>query len=54
MEPTDARSFETINQLETWLESKHETRRELWVRIFKKDTGMPTVTWNDCVVAAIA
>ena len=29
-------------------------RGELWVRVFKKDSGTPTVIWNDCVVAAIA
>lgn len=31
----------------------HATERELWVRIFKKHSGTPTVTWNDCVVAAL-
>ncbi|QRK12929.1 YdeI/OmpD-associated family protein [Archangium violaceum] len=54
MHPPEARSFETVDQLESWLKANHETRRELWVRIFKKDSGTPTVTWNDCVVAAIA
>ena len=54
MHPTEARSFATADQLEDWLEANREARRELWVRIFKKDSGMPTVTWNDCVVAAIA
>lgn len=54
MHPTESRSFETSDQLEKWLEANHETQRELWVRIFKKDLGTPTVTWNDCVVAAIA
>lgn len=54
MHPPEARSFETADQLEKWLKANHETRRELWVRIFKKDSGTPTVTWNDCVVAAIA
>jgi uncharacterized protein YdeI (YjbR/CyaY-like superfamily) len=51
---TEARAFETVDQLEEWLKVNHTTQRELWVRIFKKDSGMPTVTWNDCVVAAIA
>ncbi len=47
-------SFDTSAQLEKWLESNHETEPEIWVRIFKKESGTPTVTWNDCVVAAIA
>jgi uncharacterized protein YdeI (YjbR/CyaY-like superfamily) len=53
MYSTEALSFETPDGLETWLKANHETQRELWVRIFKKGSGTPTVTWNDCVVAAI-
>ena len=51
---SDARAFETPRELETWLKSNHESQRELWVRIFKKESGTPTVTWKDCVVVAIA
>jgi uncharacterized protein YdeI (YjbR/CyaY-like superfamily) len=46
-------SFETIEQLHDWLKANHAAQRELWVRIFKKDSGTSTVTWNDCVIAAI-
>lgn len=46
-------SFETQKQLEKWLKSNHATETELWVRIFKKGTGTPSVTWNDCVLAAL-
>ena len=49
-----ARSFATPEQLEDWLRDNHASERELWVRIFKKASGRPTVTWDDCVVAAIA
>ncbi len=51
---TEPRMFEMPHQLEDWLKLNHEAQRELWVRIFKKDSQTPTVTWNDCVVAAIA
>jgi uncharacterized protein YdeI (YjbR/CyaY-like superfamily) len=54
MQTLEALSFETPNQLEIWLKANHETQRELWVRIFKKDSATPTVTWEDCVVAALA
>ncbi|XXX77405.1 YdeI/OmpD-associated family protein [Sorangium sp. So ce134] len=54
MHSSEAHSFETRHQLEKWLKSNHATKQELWVRIFKKDAGTPTVTWNECVVAAIA
>lgn len=53
MHSFETRSFETSDQLDDWLKANHETERELWVRIFKKSSGTPTVTWNDCVVASI-
>lgn len=47
-------TFETPEQLNAWLQANHASETELWVRIFKKATGQPSVTWEDCVVAAIA
>ena len=47
-------AFASLRQLEKWLEVNHGTERELWVRIFKKGSGTESVTWDDCVVAAIA
>ena len=46
--------FESPKELERWLRAHHATESELWVRIYKKGSGTPSVTWNDCVVAAIA
>lgn len=47
-------TFDTPEQLHAWLRVNHASEPELWVRIFKKATGQPSVTWDDCVVAAIA
>jgi len=47
-------TFETPDHLHAWLQANHASETELWVRIFKKATGHPSVTWDDCVVAAIA
>jgi uncharacterized protein YdeI (YjbR/CyaY-like superfamily) len=47
-------TFETPEQLYAWLQAHHASETELWVRIHKKGTGLPSVTWDDCVVAAIA
>lgn len=47
-------TFESPEQLHAWLQANHASETELWVRIFKKGTGLPSVTWEDCVVAAIA
>jgi uncharacterized protein YdeI (YjbR/CyaY-like superfamily) len=46
-------TFETPEQLHAWLLANHASETELWVRIFKKATGQPSVTWDDCAVAAI-
>ena len=54
MSNTTHHTFETPEQLHTWLQAPHASETELWVRIFKKATGQPSVTWDDCVVAAIA
>jgi uncharacterized protein YdeI (YjbR/CyaY-like superfamily) len=47
-------AFETAVQLEQWLAVHHATERELWVRMYKKGSGTPSVDWTDCVVACIA
>ncbi len=47
-------AFETHDQLYAWLQVNHASETELWVRIYKKGTGLPSVTWEDCVVAAIS
>jgi uncharacterized protein YdeI (YjbR/CyaY-like superfamily) len=47
-------AFETPQQLEDWLSVHHATQAELWVRMYKKGSGTPSVTWEDCVVAALA
>ena len=37
-------TFETPEQLHIWLQAHHASETELWVRIFKKATGQPSVT----------
>lgn len=54
MTESDARAFPTQEHLDEWLKANHAQERELWVRIFKKDSGTPSVTWQDCVVVCLA
>lgn len=54
MSGTAHHTFETPEQLHAWLQAHHASKTELWVRIFKKATGQPSVTSDDCVVAVIA
>lgn len=41
--------FATPEELAAWLEEHHETEDELWVGLYKKGTGKPSVTWPQVV-----
>lgn len=43
-------TFSTSKSLSEWLKINHATKNELWVKIFKKNTGIQTITWNDLVI----
>ena len=45
--------FATAKDLGKWLKKNHSTKRELWVKIYKKKTGIPSVTWDDVVVESL-
>ncbi|WP_271271103.1 YdeI/OmpD-associated family protein [Aliamphritea hakodatensis] len=51
--PLNTLTFETPEALGQWLETHHATETELWVKIFKKQSGIPSVTWDDVVVEAL-
>ncbi|NGO80933.1 OmdA domain containing protein [Streptomyces sp. YC504] len=39
--------------LEAWLDEHHETRTVLWVKMAKKHTGIPSLTWEELVEQAL-
>jgi uncharacterized protein YdeI (YjbR/CyaY-like superfamily) len=43
-DPTKIRSFRTEADLERWMKANHARESELWLRLYKKDSGEPTVT----------
>lgn len=45
--------FESRAGLEAWLEEHGQERDELWIEIYKKHTGVPSVTWAEIVEAAL-
>jgi uncharacterized protein YdeI (YjbR/CyaY-like superfamily) len=51
--PTKIMTFETPKDLGRWLKINHAIESELWVKIFKKKTGIPSVTWDDVVVEVL-
>jgi len=46
-------TFATPKDLGQWLAVNHATEQELWVKIFKKKTGIPSVTWDDVVIESL-
>ncbi len=46
-------AFATPEELGRWLRANHMKVRELWVKMFKKKTGIPSVVWNDVVIQAL-
>ena len=46
-------AFESQEAWEAWLEANHAGSNGLWVKIAKKDTGIPTVTYAEAVTAAL-
>ncbi|WP_294392548.1 YdeI/OmpD-associated family protein [uncultured Sphingomonas sp.] len=53
LSPHPALAFERPADLADWLAANHQSSGELWVRIFKVNSGRVSVTWADCVVEAI-
>lgn len=42
-------AFKNPGELERWLKKHHETETELWVRMYKKASGIPSIDWQQCV-----
>ena len=52
-DPLKIMSFVTPKDLGQWLKVNHTCESELWVKIYKKHTGVQSVTWNDVVIEAL-
>lgn len=52
-DPLRIMTFETPKDFGQWLKVNHATESELWVKIYKKNTGIQSVTWNDVVIEAL-
>ena len=52
-EPLRIMTFATPKDLAEWLKVNNTIESELWIKIFKKNTGIQSVTWNDVVIEAL-
>lgn len=53
VDPKQVRTFRDQKALESWLRANHDRESELWVKIHKKDSGLPSVTADEAIDAAL-
>ena len=51
--PKNIKSFRTERAFERWLSVNHARQTELWLRIYKKASGEPTVTYPQALEVAL-
>ncbi|WP_437790442.1 YdeI/OmpD-associated family protein [Sorangium sp. So ce693] len=51
--PDKIKSFPTEAAFEAWLAANHARETELWLKIHKKDSGVPTVTYAQALDVAL-
>src|SRR5689334_23592431 len=51
--PNTIRAFRNADAFEKWLRANHDRESEIWIKIHKKDSGLPTVTHADALEVAL-
>ena len=51
--PTEITPFKSAAALERWMEKHHDRETELWLRIYKKGSGVPSVTHAEALDVAL-
>ena len=52
-DPTRIKAFKTEAAFDQWMRANHARETEIWVRIYKKDSGRPTVTNTQALEVAL-
>jgi uncharacterized protein YdeI (YjbR/CyaY-like superfamily) len=52
-DPKKIRSFRSAKAFDTWVSRHHTRETELWLRIYKKASGRPTVTYAEALDVAL-
>jgi uncharacterized protein YdeI (YjbR/CyaY-like superfamily) len=45
--------FKTAAEFRRWLKKHHQTAADLWVGYYRKDSGKPSITWQESVDEAL-
>jgi uncharacterized protein YdeI (YjbR/CyaY-like superfamily) len=54
VDTTRVRAFATPDGFGEWLAGHHASETELWLRLYKKQSGIPSLNWAEAVVEALA
>lgn len=52
-DPEKTMTFASPKDLGQWLKKNHATESELWIKIFKKGAGVPSVNWDQVVIETL-
>lgn len=52
-DPARIKSFASPIELNRWLQANHAVESELWVKVYKKGTGVPSITWDQIVIETL-
>ena len=52
--PKSIRAFASEAAFEAWLAKHHDRQKEVWIKVFKKATGKPTVTPSQAIDVALS
>jgi uncharacterized protein YdeI (YjbR/CyaY-like superfamily) len=53
VDPHDIRSFKDWKALDAWYRKNHDRAEELWLRVYKKGSGVPSVTIAEALDCAL-
>ncbi len=48
------KTFKNASQFGKWLAINHAKEKVVWIKVYKKDSGVPSIDWNGCVIEALA
>lgn len=51
--PKSVRAFASEAAFEAWLSKNHQSATEVWIKIFKKDSGTPSINWSQGIDVAL-
>ena len=52
-DPKRIKSFRTAAAFERWLSRHHDKAPEIWIKMHKKSSGLPSITWQEAVDVAL-